>query len=145
MERQRKRHITSSISTKFRKVIQENRVGVLQDRLFWLTTFHVDQGWNVWSEFHKIRHFKGWQHFILIRIETRDLRITSHKCSIFLSRCGGAIFHQKTFGLMTSRRFRIKCTLLCSCRWNSQLSSWRRKGWRWCYKTLRPVNYTPSQ
>ena len=42
-------HIKVSISTKFRKVIQENRVGDLQDKMFvvdnilWLTTVHVDQ------------------------------------------------------------------------------------------------------
>jgi len=39
-ERQRKSNIVFSISTNFRKIIQEDRVGVLQDVLLWLTTSH---------------------------------------------------------------------------------------------------------
>jgi hypothetical protein len=40
IERQRKSNMAFSISTKFRKIIQENRVGVLQDVLLGLTTSH---------------------------------------------------------------------------------------------------------
>jgi hypothetical protein len=40
LERQRKSNMTFSNSTKFRKIILENRVGVLQDVLLWLTTSH---------------------------------------------------------------------------------------------------------
>jgi hypothetical protein len=66
-------HIKVSISTKFRKVIQENRVGVSQDKktTVWLTML------------------------ILIRVETCDLKMTSHKCSILLSRHEGSIFDMK--------------------------------------------------
>ncbi len=41
-------HMKVSVGTKFRKVIQENRVGVSQEKTLWmttvwLTTAHVDQ------------------------------------------------------------------------------------------------------
>ncbi len=84
--------MASSISTKFRKIVQENRVGVLQDRLFWLTTFHDE---NAWWTFLQDKTLWGWQSLVLIRIETRDLKITPHKYSLFLSRHGGAIFNPK--------------------------------------------------
>jgi hypothetical protein len=51
LERQRKSNMAFGIRTKFIKVVQENRVGVLQDVLLRLTTSHDD---NVWWEFHKI-------------------------------------------------------------------------------------------
>jgi len=38
---------------------------------------------------------EGWQPLVLISIETHDLKITSHKCSIFLSRYVGALFLMK--------------------------------------------------
>ncbi len=89
LERQRKSNMTFSISTKFRKIVQENRVGILQDVLLWLTTSHDV---NVWWKFYKIRHCKvdnlwcgsGLKHMI-----------TSHKCSILLSRYEGAMFLMK--------------------------------------------------
>ncbi len=40
LERQRKSDMAFNISTKFRKIIQEYRVGVLQDVLLGLTTSH---------------------------------------------------------------------------------------------------------
>jgi hypothetical protein len=40
LERQRKSNMTFSICTKFRKIVLENRVGVLQDVLLWLTSSH---------------------------------------------------------------------------------------------------------
>ncbi len=42
LERQRKRIRASSISTKFRKVVLENRVGVSQDKMFGVDNTLVD-------------------------------------------------------------------------------------------------------
>ncbi len=67
LERQRQSNLTISIGTKFRKVVQENRMGVLQgvlirlttskDEIEWFTrydvaslsTFGTDHDWNAWS------------------------------------------------------------------------------------------------
>ncbi len=70
-------HIKVNVSTKFRKVIQGNRVGVSQVKTFC--------GWQQY----------GWQRLMLIKIEMRDLMIASHKCSIFLSQHEGSIFLMK--------------------------------------------------
>jgi len=50
-------HMKVSIGTKFSKIVQENRVGVSQEKTLWmttvwLTTAHVDQDWNTWSKDH---------------------------------------------------------------------------------------------
>ncbi len=55
LERQRKSNVAFGIITKFRKVVQENRVGVLQDVLLRLTTSHEESTW--WKS-HKKRRFK---------------------------------------------------------------------------------------
>ncbi len=55
LERQRKSNMAFGISTQFRKIVQENRVGVLQDRLLRLTTSHEE---SAWWKFHKIRRIK---------------------------------------------------------------------------------------
>jgi hypothetical protein len=47
-----------------------------------------DKTYCCWQQF-------GWQRLMLIRIGTHDLKITSHKCSIFLSQHGGSIFLMK--------------------------------------------------
>ncbi len=107
LERQRRSNMAFAISTKFRKVVQENRVGVLQDVLLWLTTSHDE---SVQWEFHKIRCFGGEQHFMLIRFETHDLKIILHKGSIFLSWHRGVIISLKDIWIDDKSHILYICT-----------------------------------
>ncbi len=120
LERQRKSNVTFSISTKFRKIVQENRVGVSQDVLLWLTASHDE---NARWKFYKIRHCKA--DNLWSRSGLKHMIWRSHHANVLFSYHNMEVlyFSWKTFGLTTSRIFHIV--------WQGWEPNISRQEWSW--------------